>query len=305
MKTNAFKNPIFNTDYSFQSPRSLIRIMSDAFSRQHCDYEEAKRYASYKTKGKCLYCGVPLYNVKKYTETGIVEYSNNLHYDHIYPAIQLNLFDIGNVVLSCESCNLDKSSSLPLDYYDKRAAQNLSLYTYDRENFEKFLSEYIEPYKTKWPDHYEIHKLELSDDEFREKMIWLLNDIDISSATTRYNHQSSVNIDVWNNVVERAYQEYAELTAKDIEHRIGYTNEMFEDMFGIAKRIEDCSVAELGRFTNQLLSSKYESKNEIQKFRRLIKTLVDILNEEIMEGQLEGFYNKVPTYSKIKEIKEE
>lgn len=303
-KNNAFAQPTFNTDYSFQSPRALIRIMSDAFSRQHCEYEQAKVYASTKTKGKCLYCGAPLYDVDKYTKTNIVEYSNLLHYDHLYPAIQLNLFEVGNVALACEPCNLDKSSRLPMDYYDIRSAQGLSLYIYDRDEFEKFLNKFVKPYKEKWPQFFEIHQLELTDDEFKDKMSMLLENIDISSMTTRYDHESSINKKFWNRIVERGYKSYAQLTAKDIEARIGYTNEMFEETFGSSKKLEDCTVSELGKFTNKLLSSKYESKNEIQKFRMLIKMLVEILNEEMIEGQLEGFYDSVPTYSKIKKLKE-
>lgn len=299
----AFGKPEFQTDYSFQSPRALIRIMSDAFSRQHCDYRKAKIYASEKTKGKCIYCGKHLYDLEKYEKENIVEYSNEIHYDHLYPAIQLNLFEVGNVALSCDDCNLDKSSRLPLDYYDIREAQGLPLYINNRDEFEKFLDNFVLPYKKKWPQFFEIHQLDLTDEEFKEKMSMLLEKIDISPMSNRYGHESSVNILFWEKVVERSYQEYAPLSAKDIEARIGYTNQFFEEMFGSSRKIEDSTVNELGQFTNALLNSKYESKGEIQKFRRLIKVLVDVLNEEIMEGQLKEFYQTVPTYAGITKMK--
>lgn len=302
MKYNktGFSNPIFTTDYSFQSPRALIRIISDAFSRQHCDYEYAKVYASEKTKGRCLYCGKALYNLEKYSKTSVVEYSNQIHYDHIYPAIFLNLFEVGNVALSCETCNLEKSSRQPMEYYDMRKAEYLPLLIDERSEFESFLTKLTKPYRDKWPKQFEIQNLDLSDEEFKFRMVELLNDVDISSMSSRYNHEFSINKEFWSKVVSKGCESYSKFTAKDIEARIGYTNEFFEDTFGSTKRIEDCTVTELAQFTNALLSSKYESKNEIQKFRMLIKMLVEVLNEGMIEGQFDGFYDSVPTYSKIK-----
>lgn len=297
MKLN-FEKSVFTTDYSFSSARTIIRTLSDAFSRQFCDTKNASLHAAKKTEGRCLYCGQPLYSLKG--NHSIPTFSNTLHYDHIYPASKLNLFEVGNVALACETCNLAKSSRLPMEYYDMRCAEGGSLLIYDRDEFEKFLNEMTEPYRLKWPKHFEMNFLDLTDTEFKIKLTELLyNDIDISCLTTRYNHERSLNWGIWELTIKKGYEKYTESTAKDIEGRIGYTNEMFEEMFGSDKRIEDCKISELAAFTQKLLISKYESKNEVQKYRMLIKMIIEVLNEEIMEGQLDGFYEKIPTYSKM------
>jgi len=297
MKLN-FDESKFTTDYSFSSPRSLIRTLSDSFSKQFCDKKEAIKHAAKETEGRCLYCGKPLYSLKGNSSTPV--FSNIIHYDHIYPASKLNLFEVGNVALSCETCNLAKSNRLPMDYYDIRRAEGGSLLIYEREEFEKFLDKMTKPYQEKWPEHYKASFEELTDEEFKEKMTTLLyNDISIASANNRYNHEDSVNWEIWELTIKKAYENYHAMTAKDVEGRIGYTNELFEETFGPTKKIEECTLSELSEFTNKLLLSKYESKNEIQKYRMLIKMLTEVLNGELMKGQLDNFYEKVPTYSKI------
>lgn len=291
-----FNKSIFTTDYSFSSPRSIIRALSDSFSKQFCDTKGAIQYAAEATKGRCLYCGQPMYTLNG----EVPMFSNTIHYDHIYPASKLNLFEVGNVAIACENCNLAKSNRLPMEYYDMRLAENVSLLIYNRDEFETFLNKITEPYRTKWPDHYEAGLRELDDEEFKEKLTTLLyKDINIASSNVRYNHEHSVNWSTWELVIKKAYESYTPLTAKDVEGRIGYTNDFFEGLYGADKYIQDCSVKELSVFTERILLSKYESKNEIQKYRMLIKMLVEVLNEVIMEGQLEGFYDKVPTYAKI------
>jgi len=45
-----FNKSQFTTNYSFSSPRSIIRSLSDAFSKQHCDTKEAIKYAARKLR---------------------------------------------------------------------------------------------------------------------------------------------------------------------------------------------------------------------------------------------------------------
>lgn len=296
-----FSKPIFTTNYSFDSPRTIIRSLSDAFSKQNCDIKGALIHASVSTKGRCLYCGTPMYSLKSSSPI----FSNNIHYDHIYPASKLNLFEVGNIAIACETCNLAKSDRLPMDYYDIRAAEGVSLYDYDRDSFEKFLNKMVQPYREKWPEHFAAGSREIDDNEEFKKLLTelLYNPVDISSSSSKYNHDYSTNKNIWARVVKRSYEEFSSMTARDVEGRIGYTNSMFEELFGHDTKIDDISVKDLRRFTNTLLLSKYESKNEIQKYRMLIRMLVEVLSEDIMEGQLEGFYNQVPTYSKLNAMK--
>lgn len=291
-----FSKSEFSTEYSFASPRSIIRTLSDAFSKQFCDNKGAIKYAAEYTKGRCLYCGEPLYKVVGSTPV----FSNIIHYDHIYPASKFNLFEVGNVALACETCNLAKSNRLPMEYYDMRTTEQTSLLIYDRDEFEKFLNNMTAPYRQKWPKHYEAGLQDYTDEEFKVKLTELLyNDISIASATARYNHENSVNWDIWQVVIEKSNERYKPSSSKDFIGRIGYANDFFEKMMGSDKLIHDCSLKELKNFMDKLLLSKYESKNEISKFRVLLKLLIEVLNENLMEGQLEGFFDKIPTYSKL------
>lgn len=292
-----FSKPTFKTTYSFESSRSIIRALSDSFSRQHCDVKGALTYAAESTKGRCLYCGKPMYTL----HNNLPVFSNTIHYDHVYPASKFNLFEVGNVAIACGTCNLAKSDRFPMDYYDVRLAEGVSLFEYDREKFKEFLDEFTKPYRDKWPEHYAAgSRIVECDSEFKELLTRLLYDgVNISSTSTKYNHENSINKGIWIRVVKKAYEIYSPTTAKDVEGRIGYTDSMFEDTFGYGTLLEDISIKELSGFTSKLLLSKYESKNEIQKFRMLIRMLVEVLNEDIMEGQLNDFYKNVPTFTQL------
>lgn len=292
-----FNQSIFATDYSFSSPRSIIRTLSDAFSKQFCDTKGAIKYAVIQTKGCCIYCGKPMYEVKHKKP----HFSNTIHYDHVYAASKLNLFEVGNVAIACNTCNLAKSDRMPMDYYDIRTQEGGSLYLYDKEEFEQFLHRFTKPYREKWPEHYAAGtRIIEDDDEFKELLLKLLFlPVDIASASSKYNYENSVNRLIWERVIKKAYESYQPLTAKDVEGRIGYTNAMFEDNFGHTAKLEDLTIKDLNEFFRILLLSKYESKNEIQKYRMLIKMLVEVLNEDIMQGQLDDFYKEIPTYAKL------
>lgn len=293
-----FSKSVFKTEYSFESSRSIIRALSDSFSKQYCDTKGAVKYAAVKSNGRCLFCGKPMYTL---ANGGIPTFSNTIHYDHIYPASKLNLFEVGNVAIACSTCNLAKSDRLPMEYYDIRSAEGTSLLFYDRDEFEEFLNNFTEPYREKWPYHYAAGTRNIDDDDEFKKLLTelLFNEVNIASVSSKYNHENSVNAQIWKRVVEKAYEDYSPLTAKDVEGRIGYTNFVFEDTLGHDVSIEDASIKDLMLFTNTLLLSKYESKNEIQKYRMLIKLLTETLEEDLMKGQLEGFYKNVPTYSKL------
>lgn len=292
-----FTNATFTTTYSFESSRSIIRILSDSFSKQNCDTRGALAHAAKETEGRCIYCGKPMYILKN----GSPVFSNTIHYDHVYPASKMNLFEVGNIAIACDTCNLAKSDRFPMEYYDIRASEGVSLYEYEREKFEKILNEFTKPYRDKWPKHYAAGSVNIDDDEeFKTLLTELLySKVSIASSSTKYNHDNSVNKLIWERLVAKAYEDYSPSTAKDVEGRVGYTNLIFEDTLGHDISIQDTSLNDLSGFINTLLLSKYESKNEIQKYRMLIKLLIEVLSEDLMEGQLEGFYKQVPTYAKL------
>lgn len=291
----------FDTEYSFSSSRSIVRPLSDAFSRQFCSSKnDSIKYAVVQTEGKCLYCGDKMYEVDV---KGVPRFRNNIHYDHIYPASRLNLFEIGNVAISCVDCNLEKSDRLPLEYYKLKEDLGQKVSFNSIEEFEQFLYEFSTPYREKWPKHYEAGTRNIEDDdEFKQLITDLLySQVHISSISnrTRYNYEFSVNKPIWDKVVKKAYETYQALTAKDVEGRIGYTNETFEIKFGSDVEIKEISLSNLNEFIHELLNSKSESKNEVQKYRMLVKMLVEVLNETYMQGQLDNFYKDVPTFKKL------
>lgn len=294
--SDKFTNATFSTSYSFASARGVVRTLSDAFSRQHCDTDGAIKHAAKATKGRCLYCGVPLYSLLNDKPT----FSNLVNYDHIYPASKMNLFAVGNVALSCETCNLAKSDRLPMDYYDIRSAEGSPLLIHDKKEFEEFFSKMTQPYRERWPEHFEMGTKDLSDEELKSETLRLLyNEVDMARANARYNHENSVNWPTWKSVVNKGHETYTPATVKDVEGRIGYANDIFENLFGHDVLIQDCTILELNKFVEVLLLSKYDSKNEVQKYRLLIKLLIEVLNDDLMQGQLESFYDNVPTYSQL------
>lgn len=292
-----FQKSKFTTDYSFASIRSIVRLLSDAYSKQFCDTKGAIQYAAQATQGRCLYCGRKMYK----NINGVPVFSNTIHFDHIYPASKMNLFTVGNVAIACESCNLAKSNVDPIDYYDIRTAEGSPLLIHERDDFIEFLDKITKPYQEEFPEHYEAGQRKYEDDEeFKEKMTELLyNHISIA-ASGRYNHENSVNWPTWKKVIDRAYETWAPLSAKDVEARIGYANEFFENYFTISTKLSDCSINELQDYYKELLLSKHESKSEVQKYRMLIRMLSEVLAEDLMSEAHEEAFKEVPTYKKLK-----
>lgn len=290
-----FKNSNFETTYSFESARAIVRPLSDAFSKQNCDTKEAIKYAAAGTQGNCIYCGEKMYKLKN----GVPSFNNSIHYDHVYPASKLNLFEVGNVALACENCNLSKSDKFPLEYYDMRVAEGLNVFIEPREEFELFLNKFTTPYKEKWPEHYEAGTKDFEDDdEFKKALARLLfNHVDISRTTGKYNHEKSINREIWKKVSTKVYELYSEYSAKDVIARLGYTNHMFEEIYDSSTLINELDPSQLSKFFNQLLLSKSESKNEIQKYRMLIRVLIEVLKEDL--DNLNDLFDTLPTYKML------
>lgn len=289
-----FSKSKFTTDYSFASIRGVVRTLSDAFSKEFADPEKAKLYAAQATEGKCMYCGVKLYKLEGSTPV----FSNLIHFDHIYPASNLNLFTVGNVALSCETCNLEKSNRDPLEYYEMRLVEDRPTLVDSKEDFVEFLDEFTLPYQEEFPEHYKAGTQEHDDEEIKELAYELLySKVSFASMRNIYNHESSVNRDVWSKVVDLAYEQYSETGANDVEARIGFTNKVFEDTFGYDTRIETCSLEELNQFFNDLLYMKRESQNEVGKYRRLIKLLVEVLYGNTLDSIQDKL--SVPTYGQL------
>lgn len=292
-----FNDSMFKTSYSFDSARSIVRPLSDAFSKQNCDVMGAIPYAVNNTQGSCLYCGERMYKLKN----GTPNFTNTIHYDHIYPASKLNLFEVGNIALACEACNLAKSDRLPIDYYKMKAKSGEKLFIDEEDEFVLFLEKYTEPYRKKWPKHYSAGSREIESDEEFKDLVWelLFEPVEISRNSNRYNHETSTNKKLWKMVSEKAKEMYSESTVKDIVSRLGFTNNVFEGMYGCDSEVLESSFEEINDFFTEILISKSGSKNEMQKYKMIIKIIISIFEE-----QREAKNLIVPTNGEINSIAE-
>lgn len=291
-----FNESLFKTSYSFDSARSIVRPLSDAFSKQNCDIRGAIPYAVNNTQGSCLYCGERMYKLKN----GTPNFANTIHYDHIYPASKLNLFEVGNIAIACESCNLSKSDRLPVDYYKMKARAGEKLFIDEEEEFVLFLEKYTEPYRTKWPKHYEAGTKEIESDEEFKNLVWelLFEPVTISRSSSKYNHETSINKELWEEVAEKAKNIYSDSTVKDIVSRLGFTNSIFEEMYGPDSKILESDLQEINDFFLEILISKSNSKNEMQKYKMIIKIIISIFEENKKNENL-----VIPTNHQVSLIK--
>lgn len=90
----------------------------------------------------------------------------------------MNLFEVGNIALACETCNISKSDKLPLEFYKKRKLYSLNLLFEDKNEFEAFLKTFTEPYAKKWPKIYNMNFSESDINYFRETLVGMMYEID-------------------------------------------------------------------------------------------------------------------------------
>lgn len=111
--------------YGHSSPMDFRRLFSDLISKaiykkdypESAIFEKVYQHAANLTSGHCFYCNMKLSerdNALPRLMQG--EYA----WDHFVPASQYGLFIIGNVVLACESCNLEKSNWPADEYWESR-----------------------------------------------------------------------------------------------------------------------------------------------------------------------------------------
>lgn len=137
--------------YSKTMTTNIFRLLSDQYSfylmslPDHYSGRELAILSLNFTRGRDFYSGKKLI-----TKDKILVDEKEIHRDHLFPASQGGLYAFGNVVITSENCNIQKSDMDPYEYYKFRIENNLpTLYSTLDEAYEaiNFLHElYMERY---------------------------------------------------------------------------------------------------------------------------------------------------------------
>lgn len=127
-----------------------IRFFTDAFDVDY-DHHENELYSVTQTDGCCPYCGVELYAI----HNGIPVFSR-YSWDHMLPAARFGLRTLGNMTLSCSTCNNEKGALSPFEYWQQRHRMKQPLWVERKDEFVAFVDNYGSPYRNKFPDHYKV-----------------------------------------------------------------------------------------------------------------------------------------------------
>lgn len=136
--------------YGYGSPMDSRRMFSDLISRaidqnlfpnDSLIFGRVYQHAVNLTSGCCFYCNSKL-TERDNARPALVQ--GSYAWDHFVPASYYGLFIIGNVVLACATCNLEKSNATAEEYWESRQDRNLPLRFKTREAFQKVANELAE-----------------------------------------------------------------------------------------------------------------------------------------------------------------
>lgn len=142
-------NFIYNKSYKGNTINNLFRTISDLYSNQYCKIPKAKEFAVNLSKGHCFYCGERLYDKNK-------KLLDVAQFDHFYPAANMNLFTLGNIVLSCSSCNIAKSDLDPMKFIKDRFNNSLQTFYKTYNEYELTVDNFRSFYFKDFPLFYEL-----------------------------------------------------------------------------------------------------------------------------------------------------
>lgn len=284
-----------NIERRYSGDKSILRELSNKYSSDNYDSKEVHAHAVEITMGMCFWCGKRLYNIVN----GIPIMPRDIHWDHLYPASQFNLFVKGNVVCSCSDCNLEKNDTNPREYYNLRKKANLNV-LYTPEDFSNKMDELEAIYKEEAEEYYEVGvniwpTISIGEDitQYIDKLFFKKVNYVKNMSGSRYFYEASTNANLWQTIVELMKENYSDESICDVKSRLGYTNTMFESHFGQEVSAKDCTLNELEAFGLGLLEMKKHSKGEISKYRLLLKHFFMALNVII--------FDKMPTYKQLHE----
>lgn len=278
-----------------------LRYLSDALSQvidsqktvNTSIFYEVYQYAMNLTNGNCFWCDTKLvvHDGSKKPE----QLTGESHWDHFIPAAQWGLFIRGNVVLSCISCNLDKSDSDPIEYWEYRKSLKLPLRYKTIDAFQSVYRKLVNEASknnTIGFDQNLSHEPKdilggfkfMAESEDVENFIenyssgrlarWLHNERDDSIVWSELNDLDSY---VYVNYGENENIGLAKLSAQDVRRRISRATEFYDETIKNTP-ITGLTDDEFRLYSHGLVSGVEcggSSVQEATKFRRLIRVLVE------------------------------
>ena len=140
-------NYISTYDFGADTIRTLSDYISKSIAEKENDknLQEAITHSIEQQHGKCLYCSIQLYNKDK------KEVYENIHNDHFLPASKFGIMTKGNLVISCDTCNLSKNSKNPLLFIKNKIENNENGLFKSFSDFLNFYNSFSKDYKENHP----------------------------------------------------------------------------------------------------------------------------------------------------------
>lgn len=296
-----------NLEYKITStykPASVMyarRYLSDALSQvidsqktvNTSIFYEVYQYAMNLTNGNCFWCDTKL--VAHDGSQKLEQITGASHWDHFIPAAQWGLFVQGNVVLSCVACNLDKSDSDPLEYWEYRRSLKLPLRY-------KTVAAFQAVYRKLMNEAHKNNSIGFDQDLSNEPkdilraFDFMAKSLDVehfmenysNGSLARWLHNDRDDAVIWhelNNLDSYVYVNYGEhdrigmakLSARDVRNRISRATEFYDETIKETP-LTSLTDDEFRLYANGLVSNVKCGGSSIQeaaKFRRLVRVLVE------------------------------
>lgn len=133
--------------------KPLKRVLCDTVGRKaNLDHGVRKidmlRYSSLMTGGRCLWCGNELFRM---IDDHIIFSSDDCSCDHLLPSACYGPTMIGNIMLTCRHCNLDKDMASPYAYAEHAVSPLLT-----GDDLIRFIVLFASPFRELLPELYDF-----------------------------------------------------------------------------------------------------------------------------------------------------
>lgn len=295
-----FEKSVFGSDYSFASPQKLKRDAIDAFSKQYCDPEAAEIYSVKYTRGHCFYCDKRLYK-----NLNGVPFFPAVAHDHGIPVAKWGLYTVGNVVISCEGCNSEKSDLLPVEFYRKLKESDRHTRHKTEQDFLKDWKDFAKPYRSNFPKYYNLAmglRADLTINEILETYFItdpvtgepIINFTPIT-ITREASFSQDINEPIWlqmNDPTHKIYENMAHASSVDCCNRINHVRKVFELLFGNDKKLRELTPEEFVWLGDELVASRIKSSGEVNKLRSFMRVLCRVEGMEKYAKAFTAIYTK-------------
>lgn len=274
--------------YTASPTANIFRLLSDMYSSKLMetgDHYTARELAALSlnfTGGRDFYSGDVLVD-----KDGPVLSEELIHRDHLFPASKGGLYAYGNVVITSQESNIEKSDMDPYEYYKLRFDNGKStLYDTLDEAYAAITylhSLYTERYPSaaEFVERSNMIDFPLSWDEFSEAFSKLFADSDFqfvrrpSGRKAMEFDEDIRELDFWlalNDPDHAVYRNLAASTVKDVVgSRLVHVSKLFSS--------QDLSVLEvkpkeIERMIEQFIAKDHKTKNETNKYRLIKRTIL-------------------------------